>query len=66
MTWDDGSPQMGLVFSPKLSELLGPTRDPEDPEFFAKWANDIAHSAQVVYEEIFFHVLTELQRHARG
>jgi carbamoyltransferase len=61
MTWDDGSPQMGLVFSPKLSELLGPTRDPEDPEFFAKWA-DIAHSAQVVYEEIFFHVLTELQR----
>ncbi|HZL18760.1 MAG TPA: carbamoyltransferase C-terminal domain-containing protein [Polyangia bacterium] len=61
MTWDDGSPQMGLVFSPKLSELLGPARDPEDPEFFAKWA-DIAHSAQVVYEEIFFHVLTELQR----
>jgi carbamoyltransferase len=61
MSWDDGSPQMGLVFSPKLSELLGPTRDPEDPEFFAKWA-DIAHSAQVVYEEIFFHVLTELQR----
>jgi carbamoyltransferase len=61
MTWDDGSPQMGLVFSPKLSELLGPTRDTEDPEFFGKWA-DIAHSAQVVYEEIFFHVLTELQR----
>src|SRR5215510_5313845 len=31
MTWDDGSPQIGLVFSPKLTELLGPTRDPEDP-----------------------------------
>jgi carbamoyltransferase len=61
MTWDDGSPQMGLVFSPKLSELLGPARDPEDPEFFGKWA-DIAHSAQVVYEEIFFHVLEDLQR----
>ena len=30
-------------------------RDPEDPDFFGKWA-DIAHSAQVVYEEIFFHV----------
>jgi carbamoyltransferase len=56
MTWDDGSPHLGLVFSPKLAELLGPARDPEDPEFFGKWA-DIAHSAQVVYEEIFFHVL---------
>jgi carbamoyltransferase len=61
MTWDDGSPHIGLVFSPKLAELLGPPRDPEDPEFFGKWA-DIAHSAQVVYEEIFFHVLEDLQR----
>jgi carbamoyltransferase len=62
MTWDDGSPQMGLVFSPKLAELLGPARDPEDPEFFGKWS-DIAHSTQVVFEEIFFHVLNDL--HAR-
>jgi carbamoyltransferase len=61
MTWDDGAPQMGLVFSPKMADLLGPARDPEDPEFFGKWA-DIAHSAQVVYEEIFFHVLDDLQR----
>jgi carbamoyltransferase len=61
MTWDDGSPHLGLVFSPKLAELLGPARDPEDPEFFGKWA-DIAHSAQIVYEEIFFHVLEDLQR----
>jgi len=61
MTWDDGSPHLGLVFAPKLAELLGPARDPEDPEFFGKWA-DIAHSAQVVYEEIFFHVLEDLQR----
>jgi len=61
MTWDDGSPHLGLVFSPKLAELLGPARDPEDPDFYGKWA-DIAHSAQVVYEEIFFHVLGDLQR----
>jgi carbamoyltransferase len=62
MTWDDGSPQLGKVFSDKLMELLGPARDPEDPEFFGKWA-DIAHSAQIVYERIFFHVLRDL--HAR-
>jgi carbamoyltransferase len=61
MSWDEGSPQMGLVFSPKLAELLGPARDPDDPEFFGKWA-DIAHSAQIVYEEIFFHVLGDLHQ----
>ncbi len=59
MSWDDGSPELGKVFSDKLSELLGPARDPEDPEFFGKWA-DIAHSAQIVYERIFFHVLGDL------
>jgi carbamoyltransferase len=61
MTWDDGSPHLGKVFSPKLAELLGPERDTEDPEFFGKWA-DIAHSAQVVYEDIFFHVVGDLQK----
>jgi len=61
MTWDDGSPQIGKVFSPKLAELLGPERDVEDPDFFGKWA-DIAHSAQVVYEEIFFHVVGDLHK----
>ena len=65
MTWDDGSPQIGKVFSPKLAELLGPERDVEDPEFFGKWA-DIAHSAQVVYEEIFFHVVGDLQQADRA
>jgi carbamoyltransferase len=61
MSWDDGSPHLGLVFSPKLVDLLGPARDPEDPEFFGKWA-DIARSAQQVYEEIFFHVVEDIQR----
>jgi len=61
MTWDDGSPHMGLIFSPALVELLGPARSPEDPDFYGKWA-DLAHSAQLVYEEIFFHVLRDLQK----
>ena len=65
MTWDDGSPHIGLVFSPKLSELLGPARDPEDPDFFGKWA-DIARSAQLVYEDIFFHVLNDLHRRTKS
>ena len=65
MTWDDGSPQMGLVFSPKLAELLGPARAPEDPDFFGKWA-DIARSSQLVYEDIFFHVVNDLHRRTRS
>jgi carbamoyltransferase len=65
MTWDDGSPQMGLVYSPRLATLLGPPRDPEDPDFYGKWA-DIARSAQLVYEDIFFHVLADLHRRTRS
>jgi len=64
MTWDDGAPELGRVFSDKLIDLLGPARDPEDPEFFGKWA-DIAHSAQVVYERIFFHVLVDLHERTK-
>jgi len=59
MSWREGSPHLGHVWSDRLIELLGPARAPEDPEFFGKWA-DIASSAQVVYEEIFFHVLRDL------
>jgi len=61
MSWE-GSPVLGRVYSDKLVQLLGPAREPEDPEFFGKWA-DLAASAQVVFEEIYFHVLNDL--HAR-
>jgi carbamoyltransferase len=64
MTWDDGIPELGKVYSDRLAELLGPPRDPEDPEFFGKWA-DIAHSAQIVYERIFFHVLADLHERTK-
>ena len=33
--WDrDGVPHLESVFSPKLNELLGPPRAPDDPEYF--------------------------------
>jgi carbamoyltransferase len=62
MSWEEGSPFLGRVYSPKLVELLGPARQAEDPEFFGRWA-DVAASAQQVFEEIYFHVLNDL--HAR-
>ena len=29
MTWEDGSPEQGLLFTPALAELLGPARRPD-------------------------------------
>lgn len=58
MSWED-APVLGRVWSEKLVQLLGPARDPEDPDFYGKWA-DLAASAQVVFEEIYFHVLNDL------
>ncbi len=64
MSWADGSPRLGRLYSDKLVQLLGPPRDPEDPDFFGKWA-DVAQSAQVVYEEVFFHVVNDLHRRTK-
>ena len=54
-TWSGGSPQFGPLFSSALESLLGPARQPHDE--LTQRHRDIAHSAQVVYEEAFFHVL---------
>ena len=64
MSWREGSPHLGRIWSDRMIELLGPARDPEDPDFYGKWA-DIASSAQVVYEEIFFHVVNDLWERTR-
>jgi carbamoyltransferase len=61
MTWEDGEPTMGPVFTSELETLLGPARKPEDP--IADRHQAIAASLQVVFEEAAFHVLRAL--HAR-
>jgi carbamoyltransferase len=55
MTWDEGAPKIGPVFSPALEELLGPARDPQEP--LTQRHQDIAASLQQIYEEAFFHLL---------
>jgi carbamoyltransferase len=60
-TWEGGSPQFGAIFTPAMAELLGPARDPAGE--LTQEHRDIAHSAQAVYEECFFHVLRGV--HAR-
>jgi len=52
MTWEEGSPEQGILFSPRLEDLLGPRRRKEDP--LEQRHMNLAASMQRVYEERFF------------
>jgi carbamoyltransferase len=56
--WSGGSPHVGALFSPALEELLGAARAKDEP--LSTHHRDIAHSAQAMYEEAFFHLLRHL------
>src|SRR5581483_10346005 len=60
MTWDDGEPAVGPVFTPKLESLLGRARRPDDPVDARHEA--IAASLQSVFEEAAVHVLNHVQK----
>ncbi len=60
MTWEDGAPELGTVFTPRLAELLGPPRRPQ--EELTQRHKDLAASLQKVYEERFFALVRSLQR----
>jgi carbamoyltransferase len=63
MTWEDGEPTMGPVYSPKLEALLGPARGAN--EKVGERHEDLAASLQVVHEEAVFHLLNELHRRTK-
>ena len=63
MTWDDGEPAIGRVYTPKLEALLGPARRP-DAALDARH-EAIAASLQVVFEDAAMHVLNHVQRSTR-
>jgi len=58
--WSQGTPVVGSHWSGALEELLGPARRPEEP--LEQRHHDIARSAQAMYEEAFFHLLSALHR----
>ena len=57
--WENGSPEVGDLFSPALEELLGPRRDPKTP--LTPPDHDLARSIQAMYEEAFFNLIGKLQ-----
>lgn len=61
MSWDEGEPTAPDVFTPRLVELLGPARQPDEP--VTSRHQDLAASVQQVFETAVFHVLCEV--HAR-
>ncbi|HEX3248046.1 MAG TPA: carbamoyltransferase C-terminal domain-containing protein [Pyrinomonadaceae bacterium] len=58
MTWDEGSPVIGRVFSDQYASLFGPARSPGSP--LSDRERDIAASLQLRLEEVGFHILNHL------
>ena len=63
MSWDDGEPTIGPVYTAKLEQLLGPSRRPD--EKLESRHEAIAASLQVVFEEVTLHVLNALYERTR-
>jgi carbamoyltransferase len=60
MTWEDGEPKLGPVFTAKLESLLGPSRRPDEPVGAQHEA--IAASLQLAYERAAMHVLRHVHK----
>jgi carbamoyltransferase len=55
MTWDDGEPVLGPIYSSKMTDIFGPARIPRS-ELQQRHA-DLAASVQTVLEECYFAIL---------
>ncbi|HUS63775.1 MAG TPA: carbamoyltransferase C-terminal domain-containing protein [Kofleriaceae bacterium] len=54
MTWDNGSPVIGRLWSPRFIEELGPPRAPGAP--LTEHHHDVAASLQALTEEVVIHL----------
>ena len=57
MTWDQGSPVIGRIFSDEFVRTFGPSRVPGEP--LTDRERDIAASLQLRLEEVAFHILRQ-------
>jgi carbamoyltransferase len=58
MTWDQGSPVIGRIFSDEFVQAFGPSRTPGSA--LGDRERDIASSLQLRLEEVAFHILNHL------
>jgi carbamoyltransferase len=59
MSWEDGSPVIGRIFSDQYAKLFGQARETGEP--LTEREQDIAASLQLRLEEVGFHILNHLQ-----
>ena len=60
MTWDDGAPTLGTLYSSKFVDIFGPPRRPQTE--ITEHHQNVAASLQAVLEEAEFNLLHMLQR----
>ncbi len=60
MTWADGEPTLGPVYTPRLEALLGPARRPD--EALTARHEAVAASLQAAFERAALHVLRHVRR----
>jgi carbamoyltransferase len=58
MTWADGSPSIGRIYSQRMEDLLGAARQPGEPVL--KHHEDVARSLQAMLEEAYLHLVNTL------
>ena len=58
MTWADGSPTIGRIFSQRMEDLLGPARSPGEP--VERHHENVARSLQGILEETYLHLVHTL------
>src|SRR5262249_7083495 len=58
MTWDEGTPTIGRLFSEQMEEAFGPAREPG--EELSALHEDVAASLQAVLEETYLHLVAAL------
>jgi carbamoyltransferase len=63
MTWEDGSPTIGRIFSDKFIDVFGPARLAGEP--LTSLHEDIAASLQARLEEVGFHILNQLHQQTK-
>jgi len=60
MTWNNGAPELGRIYSDILSEEFGKPREKSVP--LSQYHKDLAASVQQYSEDVIFHILNNLQK----
>lgn len=60
MTWDNGAPFIGRIYSDKLIKTFGQPRSKDEP--LTQYHKDLAASVQKHCENVIFHILNHLQK----